>query len=170
MAGRTRSAIKEAAMNRLPLRLAAVGLLAWAGAAWADDPSFTGRWRWNRAESTVAPGEALPKDIITEIASADRARVRWSVTITDSRDAKHTQSFDGPPDGQPHPVDGSIHGETAAFTLAGNAMKAVFKNPAGESDTVTCTLSNDLRKMTCRGTVVEAKGRSSNYIDVYDRL
>jgi hypothetical protein len=118
----------------------------------------------------VAPGEALPKDIITDIAAADRSRVRWTVTITDVRDAKHTQTFDGPPDGQPHPVDGSIQGETAAFTLKANTMQAVFKNPAGETDTVTCTLSTDLRKMTCRGTVLENKGRSSNYIDVYDRL
>jgi hypothetical protein len=160
-------------MIRRSLGLAALGLLGWAcagTAAQADDPSFTGRWRWNRAESTVAPGEALPKDIITDIASATPGRVQWTVTITDIRDAKHTQSFDGPPDGQPHPVDGSIQGETAAFTLKANQMQAVFKNPAGETDTVTCTLSTDLRKMMCRGTVLETKGRSSNYIDVYDRL
>jgi len=159
-------------MNRLSRGLAALGLLTLtcAGAASAEDPSFTGRWRWNKAESTVAPGEALPKDILTEIASAQQSRVQWTVTITDIRDAKHTQSFDGPADGQPHPVVGSVQGETAAFTVGDNSMQAVFRNPAGESDTVMCTLSNDRRKMTCRGTVVESKGRSSNYIDVYDRL
>jgi hypothetical protein len=162
----------ENAMKILWVVPAAIGLWVTAAAdtARAQDAQFAGSWRWNRTESTVAPGEALPKDIVTEIASADRSAVRWTVTITDPHDAKHVQSFDGPADGQPHPVQGSAAGETASFTLSDGAMRAVFKNAAGETDTVACALSSDHRKMTCKGTVLSAKGQSSNYIDVYDRL
>src|SRR5271156_663834 len=101
--------IKEAIMNRLRLLQAMLGLclVGAAGAAWADDSPFAGRWRWNRPQSTVQPGEPLPKDIMTEIASVDPTRIRWSVTIIDPTDQKHVQTFDAPPDGQPHPVQGS---------------------------------------------------------------
>jgi hypothetical protein len=139
---------------------AIVGLCAVATAdlAWGQDAQFAGRWRWNRTESTIAPGEPVPKDIVTEIASADRTRIRWTVTITD------------PHDGQPHPVQGNAAGDTASFTLSPGGLQAVFRSKAGETDTVTCTLSGDHRKMTCKGTVAEAKGQTSSYVDVYDRL
>jgi len=159
-------------MNRLRLLQAMLGLclVGAAGAAWADDSPFAGRWRWNRTQSTVQPGEPLPKDIMTEIASVDPTRIRWSVTIIDPTDQKHVQTFDAPPDGQPHPVQGSGDGTTAAFTLASGTLQAVFKNPAGQTDSVACTVSPDRKKMSCKGTVAGDKGQAENYVDIYDRF
>jgi hypothetical protein len=159
-------------MNRLRLvpPVIALGLIATVGAAWADQSPFAGRWRWNRTQSTVQPNEPLPKDIVTEIASADPSRIRWSVTIVDPTDKRHVQTFDAPPDGQPHPVQGSSDGTTAAFTLGGGTLQAVFKNPAGQTDSVACTLTQDHRQMTCKGSVAGDKGQAENYVDVYDRF
>jgi len=158
-------------MNRARFLPAAIGLclVGAVGAAWSDDSPFAGRWRWNPKQSTVQPGEPLPKDIVTEIATAGPARVRWSVTIIDPTDQKHVQSFDAPPDGQPHPVQGSGDGTTAAFTLANGVLQAVFKNPAGQADSVACSLSPDRIKMTCKGSVSGPKGPET-YVDVYDRF
>ena len=159
-------------MNRLQLMHAAIGLLslAAASAAWADDAPFTGRWRWNRTQSTIQTGMPLPKDIVTDIATASRARIAWSVTVTDPTDKPHVQKFDGPADGQPHPVQGSDDGTTAAFTIANGALQAVFRNPAGQSDTVSCTVSPDHKMMTCKGSVSDGKSPPETYTDVYDRL
>src|SRR5580692_3429943 len=89
--GRRVGAVKERPMNRLRLvpPMIALGLIATVGAAWADQSPFAGRWRWNRTQSTVQPNEPLPKDIVTEIASADPSRIRWSVTIVDPTDKRH---------------------------------------------------------------------------------
>jgi hypothetical protein len=159
-------------MNRLKVLHAAIGLLSLAAvdAAWADDAPFAGRWRWNKTQSTIQQGEPLPKDIVTEIASAQATRIAWTVTVTDPSDQKHVQKFDGPADGQPHPVQGSNDGTTAAFTLANGALQAVFRNPGGQADSVSCTVSPDRTKMTCKGSVSDGKHPPETYTDVYDRL
>src|SRR3989475_13337229 len=73
-----------------------------ASAAWGESSRFVGRWHWNRAQSTLPPGEPSPNDLVSEISRADGNSVTWSVTIVT-------------PDGQPHVVtleagaDGEFH-------------------------------------------------------------
>ena len=53
-------------MNRLRGIKVVMGLCAVlaASSAWADSSPFVGRWHLNRAQSTLPPGEPVPKDLI----------------------------------------------------------------------------------------------------------
>jgi hypothetical protein len=77
-------------MNRLRSITVIMGLCAvlTASSAWAESSPFVGRWHWNRAQSTLPPGEAAPDDLMSEISRADGTNVTWSITIVT-------------PDGQP---------------------------------------------------------------------
>jgi hypothetical protein len=148
----------------------AVALSAFAFAsAQADPASFVGRWHWNRAQSSLAPGEPAPKDIMLNITDAASGRLKWTLTQVDPAGQQHIQSFDGPSNGTPTKLIGTDDGTTAGFTLAGDSLTAVFKGPEGESDSWACTISPDQRKMSCKGTESDGKGHSMSYTDVYDR-
>jgi hypothetical protein len=156
-------------MNRLRGTAVIVGLCAalTAGSVWADSSPFVGRWHWNRAQSTLPPGQPAPKDLTSEISRADGNYVTWSVTIVT-------------PDGQPHvvPFDAATNGEsyrissdtTASARVTGDKLQATFKGPTGQSDAQTCTVSADRQQMTCRGVLTDGNGRTENYVDVYDRM
>ena len=138
-----------------------------ASSGWAESSPFVGRWHWNRAQSTLPPGEPPPNDLISEISRADGNFVTWSVTIVT-------------PDGQPHVVtfDAAVNAEsyrissdtTASARLAGDPLQATFKGPNGRSDAQTCTVSADQQHMTCRGVLTDGNGQTANYVDVYDRM
>jgi hypothetical protein len=70
-------------MNRLPGFTVVVGLYAAlvASSAWADSNAFVGRWRLNRAQSTLPPGEPVPKDLICDIARAESNHVAGIIAI-----------------------------------------------------------------------------------------
>src|SRR5437667_10766515 len=59
-----------------------------ASAAWAESSPFVGRWHWNRAQSTLPPGEPSPNDVGSEFSHADGNSVTWSVTIV-TLDGQH---------------------------------------------------------------------------------
>lgn len=139
-----------------------------AGAAEAGQ--FVGKWHWNKTASSVDPNEPAPKDIVLEIRSADPAHVQWTVTAIDTDGKAHVTSFDGPADNTPRPLQGSAPGETAAFSVDSQTLKAIYRDPSGATDTQSCSLSADGRKMTCAGTEADGKGKSDTYTDAYDRL
>ena len=156
-------------MNRLRSITVMMGLCAvlTASSAWAESSPFVGRWHWNRAQSTLPPGEPAPNDLVSEISRADGTSVTWSITIVT-------------PDGQPHVVtfDAAANGEfvrissdtTASARLAGDTLHATFKGPTGRSDAQTCSVSADRRQMTCKGVLTGGNRRTVNYVDIYDRM
>ena len=156
-------------MNRLRSIMLIMGLCAvlTASSAWAESSQFVGRWHWNRAQSTLPPGEVVPNDLVSEISRADGTYVTWSITIVT-------------PDGQPHVVtfDAADNGEfvrissdtTASARLVGDTLQATFKGPTGQSDTQTCSVSADRRQMTCRGVLTDGARKTVNYVDVYDKM
>src|SRR5689334_6418139 len=108
MAGLATSSVQEETM---PNRLIAAGLaLAVSGAAIAaaraDTSLFVGKWHWNPRESSTAPGDPVPRDVVLNITSAEKARVQWSVTTVDGKGAQTVKSFVGTGDGKPTPVTG----------------------------------------------------------------
>jgi hypothetical protein len=137
-----------------------------AGSAWADSSALVGRWHGNRAQSTVPPGEPVPNDLTVEISRVDSTHVKWSLTVLAEQDRKNVENFDTPANGEFYPVSSDT---TAAFRLGEGSLQATFKGAAGETDTLTCTVTADRKKMTCEGVLVDANGRVSNYVDVYDR-
>ncbi len=137
--------------------------------AHAEDMRFVGTWHWSKTESTTIPGEPLPRDITLSIAEAVSGKLKWTVTEIDPGGGKHVESFDGAPDGKPRPLQGGDGQTTAAFTMTEGAISAVFTAPDGGSDSWSCTISSDGRKMTCKGAESDGKGHSQPYADVYDR-
>jgi len=143
----------------LSLWLAAVPVMA-------DGGGFVGRWHWNRAESRLPPDEAMPEEMIADISRADSAHMKWSITVTDKHGKRDVESFDAPANGEFYPVSSGI---TAAFRLDGAVIDGTFKGPGEETDTLSCRLSADQKKLTCKGTMTDNGGKSATYVDVYDR-
>jgi hypothetical protein len=135
--------------------------------AWADSSSLIGRWHWNRAQSTMPTGEPVPNDLTVEISRVDSTHVKWSLTVLAEQGRKNVEAFDTPANGEFYPVSSDT---TAAFRLGESSLAATFKGPAGETDTLTCAVAADRKKMTCRGVLIDGEGRATNYIDVYDRM
>jgi hypothetical protein len=156
-------------MNRLKLTrsLMAVCFVVAAGSAWADSSGFVGRWHLNRAQSILPPGEPAPSDVIAEILRADNTHVRWSLTVIAAPGQNSVETFDAVANGEFYPINSDT---TAAFRLNGNRLQSTFKGPSGQTDTLTCTLSADQRKMTCSGALSDGNGQTTNYVDVYDRM
>lgn len=138
-----------------------------AGSAWADSSSFVGRWHWNRAQSTMPPGEPVPSDVTAEISRADGTHLTWSLTVVASQGQPNVETFDAPADGEFYPISSDT---TAAFRLTGSTLQATFKGPTGQTDALTCTLAADQKKLTCSGVLSDRAGHTANYVDVYDRM
>ncbi len=144
-----------------------LGVALAAGAAWAEDSPFVGRWHWNRAQSTLPPGEPSPNDVVSEISRANGDSVTWSVTIVTPDDQAHVVTLEAGADGESHRISSDT---TASVRLIGGALQTTFKGPAGRSDVQTCTVSADHKKMTCKGVVTDGAGNTARYVDVYDRM
>jgi hypothetical protein len=138
-----------------------------ASSAWADSSPFVGRWHWNRAQSTLPPGEPVPNDITAEISRADSSHLKWSLTILPSQGQPIVDAFDAPANGEFYPISSDT---TAAFHLTGTTLQGTFKGPTGQTDDLACTLAADQKKMTCSGVLSDGKGHTTNYVDVYDRM
>ena len=144
-----------------------LGIVLAAGSAWADSSAFVGRWHLNRTQSILPPGEPVPNDVIAEISRADSTHVRWSLTVVAAQGQNSVETLDAVANGEFYPINSDT---TAAFRLYGNLLQSTFKGPSGQTDTLTCTLSADQRKMTCRGALSDGDGRTTNYVDIYDRM
>ena len=157
-------------MPRTFMAAAAAALLLSTAALAADDGAgaFAGEWRWNKTESSVIPGEPVPREVVLRIASATPARVQWTLTRTDADGSEHTESFSGSGNGQAGTVTGAPD-TTGAFTVTATTLEANYASKDGSTDRTSCTLSADRKKMTCRGTESDGKGHSMNYVDIYDR-
>jgi len=138
-----------------------------AGSAWADSSALVGRWHWNRAQSTTPAGEPVPNDLTVEITRVDSTHVKWSLTVLAEQGQKNVEAFDTPANGEFYPVSSDT---TAAFHLGEGSLQATFKGPSGETDDLTCTVASDRKRMTCKGTLIDDQGRTSSYVDVYDRM
>ena len=146
--------------------LCALCMLSSASSAWGDGNPFVGKWRLNKAQSKLPPGEAIPGDMVADFSRVDSTHVRWSVTVTDAQGRPSVESFDTPANGEFYPVSSDT---TAAVNLTGPALQATFKGPRGETDAMTCVVSTDHQKMTCNGVLTGANGKTVTYVDVYDR-
>jgi hypothetical protein len=156
-------------MNGLGTNLMVMGLClaSVVSPAWADSSAFVGRWHLNLARSTLPPGEPAPKDVTAEIFRVDSTHVQWSLTVLAAQGQTSVETFDAVPNGEFYPINSDT---TAAFSLIGNTLQATFKGPTGQTDTMTCTLAANQKKMTCKGVLSGGDGRTTTYVDVYDRI
>jgi len=157
------------AMNRLRGTAVIVGLCAalTASSAGAESSLFVGRWHWNRALSTLPPGEPAPNDLTSEISRAGSDRLTWSVTIVTPDGPPDVVTFDVPADGKSYPVGSDT---AASARVTGDTLQATFREPGGQSDAQTCIVAADQKQMTCRGVLTDGDGQTVTYVDVYDRM
>jgi hypothetical protein len=142
--------------------------MQFGASAWAAENPFVGRWHLNGAESTAPPGKPRSMDVTADILRADSTHMRWSITIPGAQGQQpDVETFDVPANGEFYSISGDT---TAAFRLSGSSVQATFKGPAGQTDAQTCTLTSDRRKMTCKGMLSDGRGRTADYVDVYDRI
>ena len=127
---------------------------------------FVGKWHLNTTMSKAPPGETAPTDLMADISRADALHVRWAVTSVDAKGQKDTEAFDAPANGEFYPVSADT---TAAFTLTATSLQGTFKDSTGQTDTLTCSLSGDTRRMTCNGQMSQPDGSMARYVDVFDR-
>jgi len=156
-------------MNRLRGITVIAGLCAAlaASSGWAESSPFVGRWHWNRAQSTLPPGEPAPNDLTSEISRADVNYVTWSVTIVTPDGQPHVVTFDAAANGEPVRISSDT---TASARLTGDTLQATFKGTTGRSDAQTCSVSADQQRMTCKGVLTDGAGHTANYVDLYDRM
>jgi hypothetical protein len=158
-------------MRVLMLAALSAALAASSGSpADAQTASFIGRWHWDKAQSSSVPGEPAPRDIQLNITALSLGALAWTLNEVDPQGGKHSESFNGKPDGTAFPVVGAGDQTTAAFTLAGNTLKAMFKSQDGATDSWSCAETPDGGKMKCQGTESDGKGHTAGYTDVYDRM
>jgi hypothetical protein len=161
---------RNQSMRSLKLAVLAAGLSGIAFVrAQADPAAFVGQWHWNKAQSTSIPGEPSPKEIQLNITELSGGKLKWVLNEVDPEGGKHSESFDGRSDGAASAVMGAGAPTTAAFTLTGDTLSAVFKSQDGSGDNWSCMLSPDGKTMSCKGTETDGKGHSAPYTDIYDR-
>lgn len=137
------------------------------GAAQAQSSPFIGRWHLNIGQSTRPQGESPPADLSTDIARLDDMHVHWSTTTTDAKGQKSVETFDTPGNGEFYSLDGDT---MVSHQLSLTRVQSTFKDANGQTDVLTCTLSNDARKMSCSGVITHQDGSVANYVDVFDRV
>jgi hypothetical protein len=133
----------------------------------ADTSPLVGNWHWNRAQSRLPDGESVPADLTASITRADAMHVHWTITTLAAPGDKVSRSFDVPANGEAYPISSDT---TAAIRLTAPGMQAVFNGPNGEVDRLTCAVGAAGKQMTCTGQVQDKTGKTSSYVDVYDRI
>lgn len=146
--------------------LCGLAVLAAGTSARAETNPFVGRWHWDRAQSKLPAGEALPADMVADFSRVDAKHVRWRITVTDAQGQQSVESFDTPANGEFYPVNADT---MVALRLGRSTLQATFKGPQGQTDALTCTVSADRQTMTCNGRMTRADGQTQSYVDVYER-
>jgi hypothetical protein len=138
-----------------------------AGSAWADSNAFVGRWHWNRTQSTRPAGEPVLNEVTAKISRVDSTHMQWSITVLASQGQTSVETFDAVANGEFYPINSDT---TAAFRLVGNTLQETFKGSNRADRHPDCTLATDRKKMTCQGVLSSGEGRTTTYVDVYDRM
>ena len=97
----------------------------------------------------------------------DPAHVHWSTTTVNVKGKKDVQVFDNPGNGEFYSLNSHV---MVSHTLGAGSLKSVYRDNAGQSDVLTCTLSAEGQRMTCNGLVTHRDGSVVRYTDVFDRL
>ncbi len=128
---------------------------------------FVGTWHLNAALSKAAPGETLPGDLTTEISRVDPAHVRWSTISVNAKGEKDVRVFDNPGNGEFYSFSPYV---MVSHRIGPDSLQSVYRDNAGQSDALTCTLSAAGRQMTCAGLVTHRDGSVVRYTDVFERV
>ncbi|HUI18182.1 MAG TPA: hypothetical protein VL244_10990 [Alphaproteobacteria bacterium] len=169
-------------MRKFAIGAAAAGLVTLAAAfplsAATTISPFAGAWHWNKDQSQLVPGVPVPTEIIWEIknyaskGSGDYTKLQSSLTITYPDGTQRVEGYNGAFDGKPYPVRGRDDGATRSYkVLPDGSLQSEFMSPKSKvPGSATCVLSDENKKMTCKGSAPDTQGNAANFVAVFDRL
>ncbi|MEI6667539.1 MAG: hypothetical protein WCP29_05220 [Acidobacteriota bacterium] len=162
MQARTRQASLFAAVA-----LGLVVVLAGAALAQTNNPRI-GSWKLNLAKSTYTGGEAPKNSTFTIVAAGAGVKVTVDGVNADGSVSHwiYTTNYDG----KDSPVTGSPNRDVVAATRVGsNTVNSVYKKDGKVTVTQTSVLSGDGKAITITGKSTDAKGKSVDFVEVYER-
>ena len=137
-----------------------------AGPAWADGNPFVGRWRLNKVQSKLPPGEVMPADLVADFLISSQ----HSCQMDDHRDGcpgaafRRVVRYSGK-----RRVLPSQRQFDRGVQLERQGPLGHVQRASGRDGCDDCVLSVDQRKMTCNGVLSSGNGKTETYVDVYDR-
>lgn len=147
----------------------ALWLIAATLTAVASGRSAVGTWKLDASKSSYGtlPAPKFEQLVITADSSDTLA---WKLTGAMGDGRTFTVSFDGPTDGQYHPIVGSNEDHEIAYTrIAGGGMKWSVRTKSGHIfEMGSSHLSADGNTLTRTGTIETREGRS-DFVSVYTR-
>jgi len=155
--------------RRFPTLICWLTLCAVAGFA-ATERSAVGTWKLDPAKSSYANMPA-PKYEQLVVKTDEPGALKWTLLGAASNGVSYTSSYDGPVDGQYHPIASSEAADTIAYTrMANGGVKWTMKDKAGKvMETGSSHLSADGTTLTVKGTVEGLKGKS-DFVSVFTRM
>jgi hypothetical protein len=140
-----------------------------AAAAAASSRSTVGTWNLDSAKSSYGKMPA-PKFEQLVITTDQPNAVAWKLAGASTDGKTYISMYNGPIDGNYHPMTSSETGDTVAYTRTSSGVEWTTKNKAG---TVISTginqLSPDGNTLTVKGMVQGPKGKE-NFVSVFERV
>ena len=114
-------------------------------------PSAVGKWRLDVAKSTFSNNPPTFEKLVVAVDDVDAAK--WFMVGTEGHGVTYSSSYDGPIDGEFHPMKSSESKTTIAYTRTGGGLHWVAKGKDGAViETATRSISPDGKTMTIKGT------------------
>ena len=119
---------------------------------------WTGTWTLDAAASKFGP-HPLP-NLKLEIAQADNSFVKWAASSPDANGTVSTETWEGKPDGTPHPVlfEGKEIAQASYTWPSAEMLRGEAISPNGKSETITFQLTPDGRSLTLSRHVKRSDG------------
>jgi hypothetical protein len=159
-------------MKRTILRMILLSslLLLYGVAAHAESPrTAVGNWKLDLNQSSYGKAPA-PKFEKLNIFKDSAAAIKWMITGASSDGKTFTVSYDGPVDGQFHPVVSSEGGSVAYKREAAGRLHWTIKDKSGNIiESAGGELSPDGNTLTLKGTLTSPEG-STDFVSVFTRM
>jgi hypothetical protein len=132
---------------------------------------FSGTYYPNISESTLLPGQRIPKDMVM-VMHDDGSSLQLTQTFTTGAGQQMKYVWKGKCDGSPRAAEGigppAVVTASCRHTEQGPLVISLADNH-GYSHVETCGMSVDGRKQTCAGTASLPDGTKHDFVYVFDR-
>ncbi len=153
----------------VPTLVASLLLSFGAVAAFARATNALGSWNLDLKKSSFGSMPA-PKSEEMTITTDTRDAVAWSLKGTTADGKSYTESYDGPIDGQYHPLVSDEPGMTVAYTRAprGNVTWTIKDKTGAVFETGSGIVAHDGKTLTLKGTIQGPNGKS-DFVSVFKK-
>lgn len=146
-------------------------LAIFAATAFAADTQYVsqkGSWILNKAETKIPAGGFVPVDTPTMVTLDDGKALKFVIYVMTSTGLQPSITFEGAYDGKPY-----AYGQDATRSflhVSANSFRADTKANDGASSSEVVTFAAGNAKMRAEGKYMDAKGKTYDYVEVWDKL